>query len=150
MPIILGGDCSVGHQAVKGLDCFEELDIIHFDSHLDWTKPLNGQPYFNGSPMRCNSTLPYVKNMIHLGIRGIGSSGPADFEEARANGDKIYSVKDYRRVGIEEILKNINLAVIHSFTSILMLWTIRSLKELVLQCLVVLHMMKLLKCWSNR
>ena len=37
------------------------------------------------------------KKMIHLGIRGIGSSGPADFEEARANGDKIYSVKDYRR-----------------------------------------------------
>ena len=57
--------------------------------------------------MRNNSTLPYVEKMIHLGIRGIGSSGPADFEEARANGDKIYSVKDYRRVGIEEILKNL-------------------------------------------
>lgn len=107
MPIVLGGDCSVGHQTVKGLDCYSELDIIHFDSHLDWTKPLNGQPYFNGSPMRNNSTLPYVKNMIHLGIRGIGSSGPADFAEARANGDKIYSVKDYRRVGIEEILKDL-------------------------------------------
>ena len=45
--------------------------------------------------------------IIHLGIRGIGSSGPADFADARANGDQIHSVKETRVLGIERILEDL-------------------------------------------
>ena len=104
MPVVLGGDCSVGYPVIKGMEAKGTFDIIHFDAHLDWTKPLNGQPYFNGSPMRNSAGLPYVGRILHLGIRGAGSSGPDDFADALAHGDQIYSVKETRKTGIETIL----------------------------------------------
>lgn len=102
-PVVLGGDHSITYPVVKGLDKVGEFDLIHIDAHLDWTDNIGGQYYSNGSPMRNISKLPYVKNMLHIGIRGIGSSGRSDFADARNNGDMIYSVKQYRSLGAEEI-----------------------------------------------
>lgn len=107
MPVILGGDCSVVFPTLLGMEEMGSFDIIHFDSHLDWTRPLNGQPYFNGSPMRNAAGLSYVGKMVHIGIRGIGSSGPADFADASAHGDTIYSVKKTRELGIHKILEDL-------------------------------------------
>ncbi len=104
-PVILGGDHSITYPVVKGLDQIGDFDVIHIDSHLDWTENIGGQYYSNGSPMRNISKLPYVKDILHLGIRGIGSSGRKDFQDAKDNGDKIYSVKEIRANGIEKIMK---------------------------------------------
>ncbi len=68
LPVILGGDCSVVYPVVKGLEEKGLLDIIHFDAHLDWTKPMDGQKYFNGSPMRNAAELTHVGRILHLGI----------------------------------------------------------------------------------
>ncbi len=57
-PVILGGDCSVVYPVVKGLEEKGLLDIIHFDAHLDWTKPMDGQKYFNGSPREMLQNSP--------------------------------------------------------------------------------------------
>ncbi len=110
LPVVLGGDCAVDFPVLQGLEGIGSFDIVHIDSHLDWTKPLDGQKFFNGSPMRNAATLPYVGRTLHLGIRGIGSSGPDDFAEAEAHGDGIYSVRDVRRRGIGEILKEFKLS----------------------------------------
>lgn len=108
MPVVLGGDCGVGYPVIKGMEAAGPFDIIHFDAHLDWTRPLDGQKYFNGSPMRNAASLSHVGRILHLGIRGAGSSGPDDFADARAHGDMIYSVKNTRREGIEKILEDFN------------------------------------------
>ena len=105
MPVVLGGDCAVDYPVLQGMEAAGPFDIIHIDAHLDWTKPLDGQKYFNGSPMRNAAGLPYVGRILHLGIRGIGSSGPEDFAEARSHGDGIYSVRDIRKKGIQAILE---------------------------------------------
>ena len=105
MPVVLGGDCAVDYPVLQGMEGAGNFDIIHIDAHLDWTKPLDGQKYFNGSPMRNAAGLPYVGRILHLGIRGIGSSGPEDFAEAREHGDGIYSVRDVRKKGIDAILE---------------------------------------------
>lgn len=107
MPVVLGGDHSVTYPAVLGMEAAGPFDIVHFDAHLDWTRSIGGQTRSNGSPMRNCAALPYVGKMIHLGIRGIGSSGPADYADARANGDKIYSVKQTRALGMERILADL-------------------------------------------
>ena len=104
LPVILGGDHSITFPVVKGLDKIGDFDVIQIDSHLDWTDNIGGQYYSNGSPMRNIAKIPYVKNILHLGIRGIGSSGRSDFEEARENGDVIYSPKQVRKIGIEKII----------------------------------------------
>lgn len=110
LPVVLGGDCAVDFPVLQGLEGIGNFDIVHIDAHLDWTKPLDGQKFFNGSPMRNAAGLPYVGRILHLGVRGIGSSGPDDFEEAREHGDQIYSCRDVRRLGIDRILKEFGLA----------------------------------------
>ncbi|MCQ2558260.1 MAG: agmatinase [Oscillospiraceae bacterium] len=107
MPVILGGDHSVTYPALIGMEPAGNFDIIHIDAHLDWTASVAGQTRSNGSPMRNAAALPYVGRILHLGIRGIGSSGPSDFADARANGDKIYSVKQTRSLGMEKILADL-------------------------------------------
>lgn len=107
MPVVLGGDHSVTYPIVQGMEAAGPFDIIQFDAHLDWTASVGGQTKSNGSPMRNCAGLPYVGKIIHLGIRGIGSSGPTDFADARAHGDKIYSVKQTRAVGIQRILEDL-------------------------------------------
>ena len=107
LPVVLGGDHSVTYPAIMGLDSIGRFDIIHFDAHLDWTRSVGGQVRSNGSPMRNCSALPYIGRIIHIGIRGIGSSGPMDYADAKANGDVIYSPKQIRECGIEQALQNI-------------------------------------------
>lgn len=106
-PVILGGDHSITYPAVMGMEQSGPFDIIQFDAHLDWTRSVGGQTRSNGSPMRNCAGLAHVGKIIHLGIRGIGSSGPSDFADARANGDRIYSVKETRAKGIVDILNDL-------------------------------------------
>ncbi len=107
MPVVLGGDHSITYPIIMGMELIGPFDIIHIDAHLDWTRSVGGQTRSNGSPMRNVASLPYIGKIIHLGIRGIGSSGPADFFDAEAHGDKIYSVKETRSFGIKNILKDL-------------------------------------------
>ena len=108
LPVLLGGEHLVTLGSFRAIQRrWPDVHIIHFDAHLDWTRSIGGQTRSNGSPMRNCAALPYVGRIIHLGIRGIGSSGPADFADARANGDQIHSVKETRALGIERILEDL-------------------------------------------
>lgn len=108
LPVVLGGDCSVGFPTMQGLEAEGSFDVIHLDAHLDWTKPMDGQVYFNGSPMRNAAGLKQVGKIVHIGIRGAGSSGPEDYADALNHGDTIYSVKETRKLGIHKILEDID------------------------------------------
>ncbi len=107
LPVVLGGDHSVTYPAILGMEAAGPFDVIHIDAHLDWTRSVAGQTRSNGSPMRNSAALPYVGKFIHLGIRGTGSSGPSDYADARAYGDKIYSVRQTRSLGIQKILEDL-------------------------------------------
>lgn len=107
LPVVLGGDHSITYPVVLGLRGKGPFHIIHIDAHLDWTRKVATQEMSNGSPMRLISGLDYVDRIIHLGIRGIGSSGPSDFKDASDNGDLIYSTKQVRSLGIKSILDSL-------------------------------------------
>jgi agmatinase len=104
MPVVLGGDHSITYPILRGFEDCGGVYIIHFDAHLDWTKEIGGQTLSNGSPMRNCAALEHVESILTLGVRGIGSSGPQDFADAKAQGTKFYSPKEIRRIGIEQIL----------------------------------------------
>ncbi len=107
LPVILGGDHSITYPALCGMKQLGKFHIIHFDAHLDWTDNIDGQKFSNGSPMRNAANLDYIDQIIHIGVRGLGSSGAQDFIDAKANGDQIFSVKDMRRLGAEKLFKAI-------------------------------------------
>ena len=100
IPVVLGGDHSVSIPIARGLRDSGPFDVIHIDAHLDWTSQVGGQKLCNGSPCRQMSQMPYIDKMSHIGIHGIGSSRKSDFQDARNHGDKIVSVRDVRKYGL--------------------------------------------------
>lgn len=107
MPVVLGGDHSVTYPVLLGMKDVGPFHILHIDAHLDWTKSVGGQTRSNGSPMRNGAALDYIHKFVHVGIRGIGSSGPSDFADARKNGDSIYSAKQARALGFKKIIEDL-------------------------------------------
>jgi agmatinase len=107
LPVVIGGDHSISAPIIEALDTVGSFTVIQFDAHLDFVDERAGNRYGHGSPMRRASECAHVQGLVQLGIRGIGSSKRADFEAARAYGSTILSVRDIRRIGIQETLSRI-------------------------------------------
>lgn len=109
MPVVLGGDHSITIPVAQGLDALGEDDIcvIQFDAHLDWTNSAGPLKYGNGSPMRRMSEMKHIGKMIQIGQRGYGSSKRTDWDDARAYGSKIIPAREVHEKGVEYVLSQI-------------------------------------------
>ena len=107
MPIILGGDHSVHDPVMAAYSDQEPLHIVHFDAHLDFVDERHGVRRGHGNPLRRSSEKSWVTGMTQLGIRNVSSSNRQDYDDARAAGSKIFSVRDVRRIGTQGILAEI-------------------------------------------
>ena len=73
-PVLIGGDHSVTFPNVCAFSRFGPVDIVHIDAHMDWRDEIDGVRYANASPLRRSKELPFVRNMVQLGIRDIRTS----------------------------------------------------------------------------
>lgn len=103
LPVVIGGDHATTIPVVRALDRFHDVCVVQFDAHLDWTNAYGEFTRSHSSPMRRASELPHVGSMIQIGLRGLGSSGRADFEEARAWGSVLVPAPQVRREGVEAV-----------------------------------------------
>ena len=87
IPVTIGVDHAITTPILRGFDCFEDLCVIQFDAHLDFTYKPFGIEEGPGSPMRRASEMAHIGKMMQIGIRGIGSSQYSDFQDAKANGN---------------------------------------------------------------
>ena len=110
MPVTLGGDHSV---TAPVLAAFDEpsasggggpVHVIQLDAHLDFVDVRHGVRFGHGNPMRRASEMSHVRGLTQLGIRGVSSSNKSDYDAARAAGSTILSVRQIRKLGIEETL----------------------------------------------
>jgi agmatinase len=106
-PIILGGDHSIHDPVMAAYSGQEPLHIVHFDAHLDFVDERHGVRRGHGNPLRRSSEKAWVTGMTQLGIRNVSSSNRQDYDDARAAGSKIFSVRDARRLGTEGVLAEI-------------------------------------------
>lgn len=106
IPVILGGDHSVTNPAAFALESHEKVNVVQIDAHLDWLKEVSGQRFTLSNPMRRMSEMDHINKMAQLGIRGVGSSQKEDFDDAREYGSTILSPKQIRKIGIDEVLKD--------------------------------------------
>ena len=58
----------------------------------------------HGNPMRRAIEKPFVSGMTQLGIRNVSSTSKEGYDDARARGSDILSVRQVRRLGTEEVL----------------------------------------------
>ena len=103
-PVIVGGDHSITFPAVRGFDSYADLDVVHFDAHIDFSHELQGTFYHHGCPIRRCFDLPNVRNITSLGIR---MARPDVYEDAIAKGVKIVTTDQFRAMGPEAAIAEV-------------------------------------------
>ncbi len=105
LPVILGGDHSIGFATVRGIarETDETIGIIHFDRHADIQEKdlderMHTTPWFHAT------NLPNVpaKNLVQIGIGGWQVPRQA-IKEARKRDTTIISMHDVERLGLEKV-----------------------------------------------
>jgi agmatinase len=81
--------------------------VVQLDAHLDWSDAPGGQRWGNGSPMRRMSEMEHIKDMVQIGLRGLGSSRKEDFDAAKAYNSTLISAKEAVKMGVEGILAKV-------------------------------------------
>ncbi len=107
LPVIVGGDHAVPIPVLRAFKDRGPIHVIQFDAHLDFTDERFGVTESHGNPMRRISEMDHVSGMTQIGIRGQGSSGRSDFEDARKYGSTIIGAREFKRYGPEKIIKRI-------------------------------------------
>ena len=107
VPVVLGGDHSVNIPAIAAFDGQEPFHVVQIDAHLDFVDERHGVTAGHGNPMRRASEKPHVTGMSQIGIRNVSSTAREGYEDARAFGSDILSVRQFRAMGVEKVLKRI-------------------------------------------
>jgi agmatinase len=103
-PVVLGGDDSVPIPMFRAFEALGPLTVVQIDAHLDWRDEVRGEKYGYSSTMRRASEMPWIRGMVQVGLRGIGSARPTEVADARAWGSRLVPAADLHRHGIARVL----------------------------------------------
>ena len=107
LPVVIGGDHSINIPCISAFSEQEPVHVIQIDAHLDFVDSRHGVTAGHGNPMRRAIEKPWVSGMTQLGIRNVSSTAKEGYEDARARGSDILSVRQVRRLGLEAVLARI-------------------------------------------
>ncbi|UWQ43546.1 agmatinase (plasmid) [Leisingera aquaemixtae] len=111
LPVVIGGDHSVNIPCINAFaqDCARNgpLHLVQIDAHLDFVDTRKGVTIGHGNPMRRAIEKDYVCGMTQLGIRNVSSTAREGYEDARARGSDILSVRQVRKLGADAVLERI-------------------------------------------
>ncbi|CAD0183168.1 Guanidinobutyrase [Ruegeria sp. THAF57] len=111
LPVTIGGDHSVNIPCINAFaaNCAENgpIHVVQIDAHLDFVDERHGVTAGHGNPMRRAIEKDYVSGMTQLGIRNVSSTAKEGYEDARARGSDILSVRQIRKLGTEGVLARI-------------------------------------------
>lgn len=99
LPIVLGGDDSAGIPFLAAWEGLGPVTVVQLDAHLDFRDEVNGFAFGYSSPMRRATEMPWVRRVLHLGQRGVGSARPSDVEDSLAAGNTILPARELRERG---------------------------------------------------
>ncbi|KPN64869.1 agmatinase [Aliiroseovarius crassostreae] len=111
LPVIIGGDHSINIPCINAFrdNCAEQgpIHVVQIDAHLDFVDNRKGVTDGHGNPMRLAIEKDYVSGMTQLGIRNVSSTAREGYEDARARGSDILSVRQVRALGTAGVLDRI-------------------------------------------
>ncbi|MEP3303956.1 MAG: agmatinase [Roseibium sp.] len=107
LPVVLGGDHSINIPCINAFDAEGSIHVVQIDAHLDFVDERHGVRYGHGNPMRRAAEKPYVTGLSQIGIRNVSSTARDGYEDARAMGSDIQSVRHFRKLGVEQMLTRI-------------------------------------------
>ncbi|MCP4314636.1 MAG: agmatinase [Hyphomicrobiales bacterium] len=107
IPVVLGGDHSVNIPCINAFSDEEPVHLVQIDAHLDFVDERHGVRYGHGNPMRRAAEKDYVTGLSQIGIRNVSSTARDGYEAARSMGADILSVRQFRKLGVDQVLERI-------------------------------------------
>lgn len=107
VPITLGGDHSINIPCITAFDDQGPIHIVQIDAHLDFVDERHGVRFGHGNPMRRAAEKDHVTGLTQLGIRNVSSTAKDGYDAAREMGSDIMSVRQFRAVGVSDVLERI-------------------------------------------
>ncbi|MEM6971943.1 MAG: agmatinase [Pseudomonadota bacterium] len=107
MPVVIGGDHSINIPAIAAFDGQGPIHVVQIDAHLDFVDVRHGVKYGHGNPMRRAAERDYVTGLTQIGIRNVSSTAREGYDDARAMGSDILSVRQARRLGADGVIARV-------------------------------------------
>lgn len=107
IPIVLGGDDSVSAAVIRGLRG-HPVTVLHLDAHLDFRDEVHGISDGFSSGMRRATEADWVRRVVHVGLRGVGSARPLDQADTLAAGNLIVTAREFAHKGPESALDRLD------------------------------------------
>lgn len=107
MPLVLGGDHAINIPCVRAFSEHGPIHVVQIDAHLDFVDVRHGVREGHGNPMRRAAEQSHVTGLTQIGIRNVSSTAKEGYEDARARGSSILSVRQARRLGTQGVLDKI-------------------------------------------
>ncbi len=106
--IALGGDHGVTIPIVRALEVLDKpVTLVHVDAHLDWRDSIGGESEGYSSPIRRASELPWIRDIIQIGMRGIGSARDSEIRDAAQWGSRVIDAYALHEQGVQAALEQI-------------------------------------------
>ena len=109
IPLVIGGDHSINIPCINAFSDQDPVHVIQIDAHLDFVDERHGVTAGHGNPMRRAIEKSWVSGMTQLGIRNVSSTAKEGYDDARARGSDILSVRQVRKLGVDAVLERIPL-----------------------------------------
>ena len=107
LPVVIGGDHSINIPCIEAFEGRGDIHILQIDAHLDFVDERHGVTRGHGNPMRRAAEKPYVKGLTQVGIRNVSSTAKEGYDDARAMGSDILSVRQARKLGPQAVIDRI-------------------------------------------
>lgn len=107
LPIVLGGDHSINIPCIRAFADAAPIHLVQIDAHLDFVDERHGVRNGHGNPMRRAMEQAHVTGLTQIGIRNVSSTARDGYEDARARGSDILSVRQFRKLGSQAVLDRI-------------------------------------------
>lgn len=107
LPVTIGGDHSINIPCIRAFADHGDIHILQIDAHLDFVDERHGVRHGHGNPMRRAAEQAHVTGLTQVGIRNVSSTAKEGYEDARAMGSDILSVRQARALGPNAVIERI-------------------------------------------
>jgi agmatinase len=107
IPFAIGTDEGGFIPLARAYDDHDSLCVVHIDAHIDWRDERHGIKDGYSSVMRRVSEMPWIKSMVQIGMRGIGSARKQEIDDALSFGSVFIRAREIHRKGINDCIQMI-------------------------------------------
>lgn len=104
VPLVVGGDHAIPPLVLAAYEGRGPIDVLQVDAHLDFRAEWLGVEGGYSSPMYQLRQMPWVRDIVQVGLRGTGRSRQEEVDNALASGSLLVTADEVHERGAEWIV----------------------------------------------